>query len=38
MKPPHEFKIMRVRECIATELVDTPESAAQLLASQHSAV
>ncbi len=29
MKPPHEFKIMRVRECIATELVDTPETAAQ---------
>lgn len=29
MKPAHEFKIMRVRECIATELVDTPETAAQ---------
>jgi DNA repair protein RadC len=29
MKPPHEFKIMRVRECVATEIIDTPDSAAQ---------
>jgi DNA repair protein RadC len=28
MKQPHEFKIMRVRECIATDLLDTPARAA----------
>jgi len=28
MKQPHEFKIMRVRECVATDLLDTPERAA----------
>jgi DNA repair protein RadC len=28
MKKPHEFKVMRVRECVApTQLVDTPERA-----------
>ncbi len=26
-KAPYEFKILRVRECVATELVDTPERA-----------
>jgi DNA repair protein RadC len=29
MKPPHEFKVMRIRECVATELIDTPERAAE---------
>jgi DNA repair protein RadC len=28
MKAPHEFKIMRVRECVPTDLLDTPEGAA----------
>ncbi len=25
--PPHEFKVMRVRECVASNLVDTPQRA-----------
>jgi DNA repair protein RadC len=29
MKLPHEFKIMRVRECVATETIDTPDRAAE---------
>ena len=29
MKPPHEFKVMRIRECVATETVDTPERAVE---------
>lgn len=30
MNPPHEFKVMRVRECIApAETIDTPERAAE---------
>jgi len=29
MKTPHEFKIMPVRECVAAELVDTPDRAAE---------
>lgn len=28
MKPPHEFKIMRIRECVATEMIDAPDKAA----------
>ena len=28
MKTPHEFKVMRVRECVAGKVVDTPERAA----------
>ena len=28
MKPAHEFKVMRVRECVAAEMIDTPERAA----------
>jgi len=28
MKTAHEFKIMRVRECVAGEVMDTPEKAA----------
>src|SRR4051812_35215180 len=28
MKVPHEFKVMRVRECVAAEMIDTPERAA----------
>jgi DNA repair protein RadC len=30
MNPPHEFKVLRVRECIApSEMIDTPERAAE---------
>jgi DNA repair protein RadC len=29
VKVPHEFKVMRVRECVAGELLDTPEKAAE---------
>jgi DNA repair protein RadC len=29
MKPPIEFKVLRVRECVATDMIDTPERAAQ---------
>lgn len=29
MKVPHEFKVMRVRECVAAETIDTPEKAAE---------
>jgi DNA repair protein RadC len=30
MNPPHEFKVMRVRECIApAEMIDTPDRAAE---------
>jgi DNA repair protein RadC len=29
MKVPHEFKVMRVRECVAAEMIDTPEKAAE---------
>lgn len=29
LKAPHEFKVMRIRECVATELVDTPQRAAE---------
>src|ERR1700756_3002252 len=29
MKPPHEFKIVQVRECVATETCDTPDRAAE---------
>ena len=29
MKTPHEFKVMPVRECTATALVDTPERASE---------
>ena len=30
MNPPHEFKVMRVRECVApSEMIDTPERAAE---------
>ena len=28
MKTAHEFKVMRVRECVAAEMIDTPERAA----------
>jgi len=28
LKPAHEFKVMRVRECVAAEMIDTPERAA----------
>ena len=28
MKVPHEFKVMRIRECVAGEMMDTPEQAA----------
>ena len=28
MKTAHEFKVMRIRECVATEMIDTPERAA----------
>jgi DNA repair protein RadC len=28
MKTAHEFKVMRIRECVAAELIDTPERAA----------
>ena len=28
MKTAQEFRVMRIRECVATELVDTPEQAA----------
>jgi DNA repair protein RadC len=29
MKTPHEFKVLRVRECVAGEVMDTPERAAE---------
>ena len=29
MKTPHEFKIVQVRECVATEMIDTPARAAE---------
>src|SRR6185312_9192626 len=29
MKAPHEFKVMRIRECVATDLIDTPQKAAE---------
>ena len=29
MKTPHEFKVLRVRECVAGEVLDTPERAAE---------
>jgi DNA repair protein RadC len=29
VKVPHEFKVMRVRECVAAEMIDTPEKAAE---------
>ena len=28
MKTAYEFKVMRIRECVATEMIDTPERAA----------
>lgn len=27
MKPPHEFKVLRIRECVAGDVLDTPERA-----------
>ena len=29
LKVAHEFRVMRIRECVAAELVDTPEQAAE---------
>jgi DNA repair protein RadC len=30
MKPPHEFKVLRVRECVSpAQLIDTPDQAAE---------
>ena len=29
MKTPHEFKVLRVRECVAGEVLDTPERAVE---------
>lgn len=28
MRTAHEFKVIRIRECVATEMIDTPERAA----------